>query len=37
MIVDWKLELMGKMILEEIWKNRKDCIIETIELIKKML
>lgn len=35
MIVDWKLELMGKMILEEIWKNRKDCIIETIELIKK--
>lgn len=35
MIVDWKLELMGKMILEEIWKNRKECIIETIELIKK--
>lgn len=35
MIVDWKLELMGKMILEEIWKNRKDCIVETIELIKK--
>lgn len=35
MIVDWKLELMGKMILEEIWKNRKSCIIETIELIKK--
>lgn len=35
MIADWKLELMCKAVFGEIWKNKKDCIIETVELIKK--
>ena len=26
---------MGKAVFEEIWKNKKDCIIETVELIKR--
>lgn len=35
MIADWKLELMAKMVFEEVWKNRTDCISETIKIIKK--
>lgn len=28
MIADWKLEMMFKYLLEEIWANRKEAIIE---------
>lgn len=35
MIADWKLELMAKMVFEEVWKNRTDCISETIKIIKR--
>lgn len=26
---------MAKMVFEEVWKNRTDCISETIKIIKK--
>ena len=35
MIADWKLELMAKMVFEEVWKNHTDCISETIKIIKR--
>ncbi|MCI9450156.1 MAG: recombinase family protein [Clostridiales bacterium] len=35
MIADWKLEMMAKMIFEEIWKERKESIDDVCKLIKE--
>ena len=35
MIADWKLEMMCKHLLEEIWTNRKEAIIEAENILKQ--
>lgn len=35
MIADWRLEMMGKTIMEDLWRNRKDAVNLACELIKK--
>lgn len=35
MVADWKLEMMCKHLLEEIWTNRKEAIIEAENILKQ--
>jgi len=35
MVSDWKLDLMAKTVLSEIWQNRKEDVLDTFEMVKK--
>ena len=35
MVSDWKLDLMAKTVLSEIWQNRKEDVLDAFEMVKK--
>lgn len=35
MVSDWKLDLMAKTVLSEIWENRKEDVLDAFEMVKK--
>ena len=34
-VSDWKLDLMAKTVLSEIWQNRKEDVLDAFEMVKK--
>ena len=35
MVADWKLDVMGKMLIEQLWSNRKDAVNIACDILKK--
>lgn len=35
MVSDWKLDLMAKTVLSEIWQNRKEDVLDAFEMVKE--